>query len=148
MKIHLKINRLQVGDDIRDDVLAAHVFPPNCIDDEYSHEIELIGEMKRQEQVIYLVNEHCIPGWLDVKKGFIELPDAEKYTRIAMREGRISRMLSQSGAVPYRCVDYRTVGKRIKATSLWGQKEYWLAKDKLAEVPAKPDPMSVDIELA
>jgi hypothetical protein len=148
MKIHLKINRLEEGFNIRDEVLSAHVFPPNCINDEYSYEIELIGEIKREEQVIFLVNEHCISDWMDVKQAFYERSEAEKYARIAMREERISRMLSRSGLIPYRRVDYRAVGKHIKTTCLWDLKQYWAAKDKLTEIPGEPIPMSVEVELA
>lgn len=149
MKISVKVQSTEKRGVIYDKALSAHIFAPGaCEDDEDVEEIELHGVIDSRLDHIFIVNEHCIRGWLYLNEGFTDRSEAEEYARKAMKGGTICRVLSlQAGLIRYRRVDSRTVRNRVRSLPLADVTKYLAMKAKLAPVPVAPAPMTTSVML-
>jgi len=138
---------------IPDKALSAHIYPPDSdMADGYVREIELNGAIDERSDRIFVVNEHSVPGRLDLKQGFTHRYEAEEYAEKKMKIGEIFfPILKTEGQLRYRRMVSGTVRRRILSLPLLDAAEYLKKKAaelaKLNTAPVQPATMNVTLDL-
>ena len=135
---------------ITDKPLSAHIYPPDSdMKDGYVREIELAGVIDERSERIFVVNEHSLPGRMDLKRGFTHRYEAEEYARAKTNMGEIFRLVKTEGQL--RRMESRAVRRRILSLPLVDLAEYLEKKAaalaKLNTAPVQPASMDVTIDL-